>query len=65
MGYDLLTTIKMKKLFFYISLIACTWACEKDQIDEITPTEIGGGKWEDNSCFSNGNPWPNGLCHNS
>lgn len=32
----------MKKLFFYISLIACTWACEKDQIDEITPTEIGG-----------------------
>lgn len=55
----------MKKLFFYISLIACTWACEKDQIDEITPTEIGGGKWEDNSCFSNGNPWPNGLCHNS
>lgn len=34
----------MKKLFFYISLIACTWACEKDQIDEITPTEIGGGK---------------------
>ena len=31
----------MKKLFFYISLIACAWACEQDQIDEMTSPENG------------------------
>lgn len=55
----------MKKLFFYISLIACTWACEKDQIDEITPTEIGGKNGKTTVVFQTEIPGPNGLCHNS